>query len=120
MQRLIARLMLLLAVAGTFLPVALQAAVSPVHACCRRSGDHRCHNAAPGSRQSSMRRPGCCERGGGRAVITAHWANPQAGAVAEFTPQLSLRGVQTSAEAPVAGLVDSRSARAPPRVDILS
>ena len=42
MQRLTARLLLLFALAGNFLPVALAATTAPPRACCLRMA-HKCH-----------------------------------------------------------------------------
>ena len=45
MQRLIARFLLLFALAGTFVPMAQALAAAPPHACCIRK-IHQCHGSA--------------------------------------------------------------------------
>jgi len=58
MQRLTARILLLFALAGTFVPAALQALAASPHACCLRKSAHRCH--ASGSEEPTASSAGCC------------------------------------------------------------
>src|SRR5215831_18486216 len=77
MQRLTARLLLLFALAGTFVPVAMQALASPPHACCLRKAVHRCHTQAA-SQDPVVSDAGCCHHDCCRAVTTAQWATSEA------------------------------------------
>jgi hypothetical protein len=52
MRRLTARLLLLFALAGTFVPPALAATAAPPHACCIRKAAHQCHGSGPEADQA--------------------------------------------------------------------
>ena len=78
MHRLIARFLLLVALAGNLAPLALAAAATPPHACCVRKTVHRCHDSLESeSDQLVIRAAACCNNNCGRAVITARWAHTQ-------------------------------------------
>jgi hypothetical protein len=78
MQRRTALLLLLLALVGTFVPVALAATARPQHACCIRNA-HRCYDSAVRpSDQLAIRGAGSCNHDCCRAVTTSQWAHPQA------------------------------------------
>jgi hypothetical protein len=115
MQRLTAKLLLLLTAIATFLPVAFAAIAPAPHACCIRHA-RRCHTAATSSSdERSIHGTGCCNHDCCRAVTTSHRAHPQ--------PNLAVAFAQR-AHAPIAELhptlfaaepVSSQSPRAPPR-----
>jgi len=113
MQRWTARILLLLAVVGTFLPLALQATAAPVHACCRRTGVHHCQDS-PASDETVVRNPGCCRGDCGRAVTTSHWAHPQPASSTVSTQPVIARAVDSHVAAVSALFFSSRSTRAPP------
>jgi hypothetical protein len=114
MQRLTARLLLLFALAGTFLPVALQATAAPTHACCRRAS-HHCHDSsAQNSEETGIRDIGCCTHDRGRALTTSHSASPQPHATARFTAQIEGSVAYRQPSLLLATPNASRSTRAPP------
>jgi len=76
MQRITARFLLLIALLGTVVPIAMQAQASPAHACCLRKGPHHCHDSAH-SERPVLRDAGCCNHDCCRAVTSSHWAHPQ-------------------------------------------
>ena len=78
MQRITARFLLLIALVGTMVPVAMQAKATPPHACCVRKGSHHCHESgqAP-SEQPVFADVGCCNHNCCRAVTSSQWAHPQ-------------------------------------------
>jgi hypothetical protein len=119
MQRLTARFLLLFAIAGNFVPLALAAATSPTHACCIRKAVHKCHEAAlAGSAQSSsqplVHAAGSCNHDCCRGATTAQWASPQfpgSGAVAHEANG-TVAATQLSTPSTEAFLL--QSSRAPP------
>lgn len=77
MQRITARFLLLIALLGTIVPIAMQAKATPAHACCLRKGPHQCHeSAAAHSDGPVLRDAGCCNHDCCRAVASSHWAHP--------------------------------------------
>jgi hypothetical protein len=116
MHRLIARLLLLFALAGNFAPVALALTAGPSasHACCVRKA-HKCHTiAVPESEQLTLHALSCCEHDCCRAVATSQWASPQALAAADFTPAIDRNVASIGVIAPVTIAPTSPSTRAPP------
>ena len=117
MQRLTARLLLLFALAGTFVPVAMQALAAPPHACCLRKAVHRCH--APGASQDPVASDaGCCHRDCCRAVTTAQWANLESSLNSSATQRAANYETVSRTPAPTKELLTSRSTRAPPQSPI--
>src|SRR5215469_1494867 len=117
MQRLTARLLLLFALAGTFVPVAMQALAAPPHACCLRKAVHRCHT--PGASQDPVASDaGCCNHDCCRAVTTAQWANPEA--LHHTASALGAASYETVLDPSIAAkeLLSSRSSRGPPQFPI--
>jgi len=114
MQRLTARLLLLFALAGTFVPLVMQALAAPANACCLRKAVHRCH--APGASQDPVASDaGCCNHDCCRAVTTAQWANPEAWP--KVASALCVANYETVLDpsTPAKKLLSSRSSRAPPQ-----
>jgi hypothetical protein len=119
MHRLTARFLLLFALAGTFVPLALAATTPPMHACCRRKAAHSCHDsAALESEQLAIRGTGCCTQGAGRALTTAQWANPQPGMTAAFAPAADACLTESHPDTPATNLAASDSTRAPPQISL--
>ncbi|MGA9798617.1 MAG: hypothetical protein WBQ68_06390 [Terriglobales bacterium] len=84
MYRLTARLLLVLLLAGTFVPAALAVAAPLPHACCMRKPMHD-HGAATREIQATTSRNGnCCP-----PVTTAHWAELGAGIDTSVHPLLT-------------------------------
>ncbi|MGP0019667.1 MAG: hypothetical protein ACLPHP_13930 [Candidatus Sulfotelmatobacter sp.] len=118
MQRLTARFLLLLALVGTFVPLALAATAAPEHACCLRKGVHQCHGSAPESDQRSIRDTSCCHHDGCRAVTTPQWANTQPPVTAPFQQNVETSLAESRADSPATKLFSSQSTRAPPQISI--
>src|ERR1700691_3054325 len=92
MNRLIARLLLLFALLGNLVPIALAANPAPPHACCLRKGVHHCQDSSGSeSSQPVVRDSSCCRGNCGHAVTTAQWAHPQP-RLASFALQISYTG----------------------------
>jgi len=115
MQRLTARLLLLFACAGTFLPVALQAMAAPPHACCRRKAAHQCHESADSNpEESSIRSSGCCNHDCCRTLTTSQWADyPKAAAILSQSIDASTSSLR--AALPSREISRAHASRAPPQ-----
>src|SRR3981081_4178034 len=74
MHRLTAKLLLLLALAANFIPLALAATGSPPHACCIRKAANHCHeSAASEQNEPSIRASGCCGHDCDRGAPPNEW-----------------------------------------------
>ncbi|MGC2474824.1 MAG: hypothetical protein WA485_10850 [Candidatus Sulfotelmatobacter sp.] len=113
MQRLTARFLLLFALAGTFVPVALQATAAPVRACCRRNAAHHCNDSVP-SDAPVLRDIGCCNHDCCHAIATSHWAHPQPSQAAATTQNTAPRQIDLPSIVPATDIFSTRSTRAPP------
>src|ERR1700757_2175938 len=114
MQRLTARFLLLFALAGTFLPLALQATGAPAHLCCRRADEHRCHSyALTDPTQAAIRAPGC-HRDCCPAMASSHWAHPEPSRNALTANNSELNQAGPDPLPPPTAISPSRSTRAPP------
>jgi hypothetical protein len=115
MQRWIAKLLLLIALAGNVAPFALAATYSQAHACCLRKGSHHCHEANDGdSPQLAFRDVSCCNGNCLRAVTTTRWAHPQPRTNVFYVLNVRDRVTRadvTSSHAEIGGF---RPSRAPP------
>jgi len=118
MQRLTARFLLLFALAGTFVPLALAATAAPPHACCIRKAAHPCHGTSPEADQRTVRAIGCCNHDCCRAVATSQWAHPPQSLASVIPPRVDARVAESPARAAATKLLASQSTRAPPRVSI--
>lgn len=115
MHRLIARLLLLFALAGTVAPSALAITTAPEHSCCRRNAAHHCaETSANGSGETVVRNPGCCHGDCGRAVTTIRWAHAQPLPAQHFLQRVALARPAPHAEFSVPASFRSQSPRAPP------
>jgi hypothetical protein len=119
MHRLTARLLLLFALVGTFVPLALAVSAAPPHACCVRKAAHQCHGSTiPESDQPSVRSPGCCNHDCCRAVTTRQSAHPQQSATSIVAGNVDFRIAAAQARTPASDVFASQSTRAPPSVSI--
>jgi len=118
MQRLTARFLLLFALAGTFVPLALAATTAPPHACCIRKAAHQCHGASPEADRRSVRGIGCCNHDCCRAVTTSQWAHPRQSLASTIAQNVDARIAESRAGTPATELLASQSTRAPPIVSI--
>lgn len=114
MRRLTATLLLLFALAGNIVPLALAATADPPHACCIRKAVHPCHGAASTESESlEIRRAACCNRDCCRATA-ARWAQTQVHLATLATPGVNARALSPYPNRHCANLLASRSTRAPP------
>jgi len=118
MQRLTARFLLLFALVGTFVPLALAATAPPPHACCIRKAAHQCHGSLFDADQRSVRGTGCCNHDCCRAVTTSQWAHPRGRPAAIIAENVAARIAESRAGAPATELLASQSTRAPPQTSI--
>jgi hypothetical protein len=116
MQRLTARFLLLFALAGTFVPLALAATAAPPHACCLRKGVHQSHGSE--SDQRSVRTTGCCNHDCCRAATTSQSAHPRPSLASVIAQNVDARIAESRAGTPATELLSSQSPRAPPQVSI--
>jgi hypothetical protein len=117
MHRLTARFLLLIALVGTFVPLALAATAAPEHACCLRNGVHQCHGSAPESDQRSIR-DSCRYHDGCRAVTSSQWAHAQPTTTAALLQDIKARVPESRIASPDAKRFSSQSTRAPPQISI--
>jgi len=113
MQRFIARSLLLFALAGNFLPIALAATAAPAHACCVRKA-HKCHEAASPESEAAFSAASCCNHDCCRALTKTQSAPafPQFAPV--FTASIEAHAASALANAPATRIAASQSPRAPP------
>ena len=114
MQRLTARFLLLFALAGTFVPAALQAIAAPPHACCRRNAAHHCTDSKTSSDEPVIRGIGCCHHDCCRAIATSQWAHPQPPQAVATTQNSAAREIDSQSMAFASSFFSSQSSRAPP------
>jgi len=114
MQRWTARLLLLFALAGNFLPVALAGTTAPTHACCLRKA-HKCHSlASTGSEPSVQSHGSCCDHECCRALTKSQWAHALAKHALIAIHQVALHRVESPDSAPASHFSPHKSSRAPP------
>jgi hypothetical protein len=118
MQRLTARFLLLFAIVGTFVPLALAAAATPSHACCIRKAPHQCHGSGSDVNERAIRTTGCCNHDCCRAVTTSRSANPQSSLSPFISQNIDARVVELPVNIRPTERSSSQSTRAPPQVSI--
>ena len=117
MQRLIARFLLLGALAGNLAPLALATAAPPPHACCIRKAAHHCHDSVVSeSSQLVIREVSPCNHDCCRAVTTAQWAHAQPPATASFAQIVEAYLGPSSSLSPNSEISLFQSTRAPPHL----
>jgi hypothetical protein len=119
MHRLTARFLLLFALAGNVIPLAMAITAAPPHACCRRMA-HRCQDSASSpAAQPVFRDPSCCNNHCRYPASTAQWAHPKTRS-AQFSVLAAERLAASSSDAFVfAQPASLHSSRAPPIFPIL-
>jgi hypothetical protein len=116
MQRLTAKFLLLFALVGTTVPLAM-AVTAPQHACCIRK-THHCHeSASPDSAQLAITSQ-ACDHDCCRAVSTSQWANPQLGISSAVAQKIETRAADSQPRSPALDLKTSKSPRAPPQLSL--
>jgi hypothetical protein len=115
MHRLTARFLLLFAVVGNFVPLALASVAEQPHACCVRKAAHPCHGGAiVDSSRPSVHDTQCCNHDCCRAVTTAQWAHPQPRSASVCGRFISSRVAEFQKDPPAKKSFAPLSARAPP------
>ncbi len=119
MQRLTARVLLLLALAGTLFPVVLQARTAPPHACCLRKASHHCHDSSlTHSEGQVIQDAGCCRHDCRRAVTSSQWAHPLQSATSVSLHNPTLSDISNQSDNPFAPVASVRRSRAPPAFNL--
>jgi hypothetical protein len=110
MQRLIARILFLTALLGTFVPVALAvgAPVAP-HACCIRKSHHTNTTQIQGVNQPEN----CCP-----PRTPSLWAAPVSAGRLQYARLVVAAVSEALAQHPITPHIDRKSARAPPSFSI--
>jgi len=116
MQGWTARFLLLFALAGTFVPLALAATAAPPHACCLRKAPHQCHGSD--ADQRSVRSTACCNHDCCRAVTTSQCAHPQPSLASAGAHFVASRIAESPASVPATERFASQSTRAPPQISL--
>jgi hypothetical protein len=120
MHRLTATLLLLFALGGNLVPLALAATADPPHACCVRKQAHPCHGSAlTESEELTIRAAACCHQECCRAISTARWAYARPRLTVFSTQIVEAHAVALRAHPPSTTLAPFRSTRAPPHSFIL-
>jgi hypothetical protein len=115
MRLLTARFLLLFAVVGSFIPLALASVAEQPHACCVRKAAHPCHGGViEDSSRATVRDTGCCNHDCCRAVTTAQWAHPQPRSASLCGRFISSRVAEFQKNPPVKEGFQLQSTRAPP------
>jgi len=118
MHRLTARFLLLFALVGTFVPLALAATAAPSHTCCLRTTARQCHGSGPESDQRVLHDASCCQHEGCRAATTPQWAHAQSRMTAPLAQAVEARIPESRAGSPATKLFSAQSTRAPPQVSL--
>src|SRR5580693_10097514 len=114
MHRLAAKLLLLLALLGNFVPIALAASPAPTPKCCLRKGLHHCQSAAPAGEELSLSSNSCGSHDCCRAATPAHWARPGAKNSSVTAESVEIYFSQMRPSGVNAEALTSLSTRAPP------
>jgi hypothetical protein len=119
MHRLTARLLLLFALLGNFVPIALAVSPASTPKCCLRKGVHHCHDTWLAGEELSLSANSCGSHDCCRAATPAHWAHPEArnAAASAHHVELYLNNAHPASLSLVA--FSSLSTRGPPQVSIL-
>ena len=116
MQRLTAKFLLLFALFGTVVPVAM-AVTAPQHACCVRK-THHCHEpASPDSTQLAISSQ-TCDHDCCRGVSASQWANIELRINLAVVRNIETHTGNSQPRTPAAQHSASQSTRAPPQLSI--
>jgi hypothetical protein len=115
MHRVTARLLVLFALLGSFVPIALAVATPRQHACCVRKSVHSCHGSQTAQPAPTVASSDCCSNHDcSRALIAARWAHPRPAIRALAENRLFARIAFSVSASLCAEAGESTSARAPP------
>jgi hypothetical protein len=118
MQRWTAKFLLLFALAGIFVSLALAVTAAPAHACCLRKSVHQCHGSDSEADQRTIHTTGCCNHDCCRAVRTSQSAHPQPSLKSDLAQNIGARVSESRSATPVTELFATQSTRAPPQIFI--
>jgi hypothetical protein len=118
MKRLTARFLLLFAIVGTFVPLAIAVTTPPAHACCLRKAPHQCHGSGSEEDQRSIRTTDCCNHDCCRAVTTSRSAIPQSSLSPFVSQNIDARVVELPVNTRPTERFSTQSTRAPPRISL--
>jgi len=114
MHRLVARLLLLVALVGNFAPPALALTAAPPHACCRRQAGRQCHETLASETGLVIRDAGCCNHECCRALTSAQWAHALPKLAAFFLQTVKAPPAASQPKSPATASAEFQSSRAPP------
>jgi len=115
MHRRIAKFLLLFALVGNLVPLALAIYAPAPHACCLRKTVHSCHErTTSGSDQLVLRLGDCCNHECCRAVTTDRWAQTAPPVKNYYVWKVGSRLSSRSTSFPDTDLIGFQSSRAPP------
>jgi hypothetical protein len=120
MYRLTATFLLLFAMAGDCVPLALAVTAAPTHACCvRKAAVRHCHgSAALESPSAEISSAVCCGHDCCGAAATGQWAHPHPRIAAASAQEIEVHYNQFHDVLPIAELSPFQPARAPPKVEL--
>jgi hypothetical protein len=114
MQRLTARLLLILLLTSLFVPVALAISAPARHTCCMRKPMH-----GPDSHDSEFQAPSaCCNHDCCCPLTVSHFAQVGTAANDSIPPRSASLSANIEPVHPVSALDSSRSGRGPPQFSI--
>jgi len=116
MQRLIAKFLLLFALIGTIVPIAM-AVTAPQHACCIRK-THHCHESASSDSAQLAISSQTCDHDCCRGVTTSQSANLQPGLSPAVLQIIETDITDSHPRTPTAQHSASQSTRAPPQLSL--
>jgi hypothetical protein len=117
MHRLTAKLLLLFALVGNLIPLAMAITAAPPRACCRRMA-HRCHVSAASEAEPVLRDPCCCNNHSRHPATTDQWAHPNTPGVQAGVPVLERLVGNSEFAFAGAQTASLHSSRAPPSFSI--
>jgi hypothetical protein len=119
MHRRIAKFLLLLALVGNLVPVALAICASPPHACCLRKSVRHCHESQiVASEQLALRGGDCCNHDCCRAVTKVRWAHAPSQARTFYVRSVANRQNPRDPDFLDPGVLGLQLSRAPPHSSI--
>jgi hypothetical protein len=114
MDRLTARLLLVLLLVGVFVPVALAISATPAHACCMRKPMH----GRPSHDAEFQVPPGCCQHDCCRPLTVSQWAHLTSRVRAQVAPAFSNLQAGRQPNCFASSVNHAHSGRAPPQFSI--
>jgi hypothetical protein len=114
MHRLTARLLLVLLLAGVFVPVALAISATPAHACCMRKPMH----GRPSHDAEFQGPPGCCQHDCCRPLTVSRAAHLTSTTCAQAPPALTILEHERQPIHFTSSVDHAYSGRAPPQFSI--